>query len=129
MLNDPPRHRHDTTTGHWGGACQDKGHRGIVSSDVHGFVYPCGLAGTGLTGTGTGQPKFPRGQPAPVAMDYGISGRYCRSSPVQYHDVHHLLTRFNGRNWKFFSNPLSPASWLRIQTYTCQPKGSVLSIR
>ena len=59
-----------------------RGKSHLLTSDVHGFGYPCGLAGMGLMGTGTGQPKFPRGQPVPVVMGYGLTGRYCRCSQL-----------------------------------------------
>jgi hypothetical protein len=57
-----------------------KRRRTFRDSDVHGYENPCGFAGTGVTGTGTGDEIFTRDLPVPVWAGDGSVTR----SPVTY---------------------------------------------
>ena len=43
----------------------------IMISDGHGNPDPCGIAGTGVTGTGMGEKKVTRDVPVPVLVGHG----------------------------------------------------------
>jgi hypothetical protein len=51
----------------------------LLASDGHGNVNPCGIAGTGVTGTGTGEKNITRDVPVPVLAGDGSVTRSVRT--------------------------------------------------
>ena len=61
--------------------------RRIMHSDGHGNPDPCGIVGTGVTGTGTGEKKVTRDVPVPILAGDGsvtCSTLMCDMSVTQY---------------------------------------------